>query len=113
MLTLFALEFPLFMLLKLLFKWSIYFIGKPKFSASKASAKPRVLLIPYNAIGDMVMTAPLFSALKQSYPDWQLEVLCSSRNHPLSPGGESLLAIRSWFKTAASACTTSFEKNAV
>lgn len=71
------------MLLKLLFKWSIYFIGKPRFSASKASAKPRVLLIPYNAIGDMVMTAPLFSALKQSFPDWQLEVLCSSRNHEI------------------------------
>lgn len=71
------------MLLKLLFKWSINFVGQPKQSTVKDSDKPRILIIPYNAIGDMVMTAPLFSALKQAHPEWQLEVLCSSRNHEI------------------------------
>lgn len=71
------------MLFKLLFKWCIRLAGKSKPVLSTADEKPRVLIIPYNAIGDMVMTAPLFTALKKAHPEWQLEVLCSSRNQDI------------------------------
>lgn len=71
------------MLFKHLFKWCIRLTGKSKPGLAVASEKPRVLVIPYNAIGDMVMTAPLFTALKKAQPDWQLEVLCSSRNQDI------------------------------
>jgi len=71
------------MLFKLLFKWCIHLNKKTKTGLQQPSESPRVLFIPYNAIGDMVMTAPLFTALKKSHPNWQLEVLCSSRNQDI------------------------------
>ncbi|MCL1124692.1 glycosyltransferase family 9 protein [Shewanella surugensis] len=42
--------------------------------------KKRILFVTYDAIGDMLLTLPIFSAMKQSYPDYDIEVLCHQRN---------------------------------
>ena len=55
-------------------------IKRPK---STVSSKPKVLIIPYDALGDLVMTIPLFNALHKTYPSWQLEVLCSPRSYSI------------------------------
>lgn len=46
-------------------------------------SKTRVLIVTYDAIGDMVMTIPLINAIHKKQPNWQLELLSSPRSFPL------------------------------
>ncbi|BDU49683.1 glycosyltransferase family 9 protein [Haliovirga abyssi] len=40
----------------------------------------KILFIAYDAIGDMIMTTPVFRELKKIYPEKKIGVLCSERN---------------------------------
>ena len=40
----------------------------------------RILVITYDAIGDMVMTTPVLECLKKVFPDSEMDILCSPRN---------------------------------
>jgi ADP-heptose:LPS heptosyltransferase len=60
-------------------------ISRPEISNVKSN---RVLFIPYDSLGDMAMTVPIFNAIMKAHPNWQLDVLCTPRsfsiieNHP-------------------------------
>jgi len=45
-----------------------------------ASQTNRILVITYDAIGDMVMTTPVLECLKKVFPDSEMDILCSPRN---------------------------------
>ncbi|MED5526130.1 MAG: glycosyltransferase family 9 protein [Pseudomonadota bacterium] len=47
------------------------------------SLSKRVLLIPYNAIGDALMTMPTLAAINTQLPEWQLDVLAHPRSAEL------------------------------
>ncbi|WP_298774908.1 glycosyltransferase family 9 protein [uncultured Shewanella sp.] len=64
-------------LFNLLLKYQCF---RRKKRSSIALSKPRILVIPYDAIGDMLLTLPVFSAIKKAHPDWDIEVLCHERS---------------------------------
>lgn len=41
----------------------------------------KMLILRYDAIGDMIVTTPLFEILKNKNPDLQLDILCSKKNY--------------------------------
>lgn len=43
----------------------------------------KMLIIRYDAIGDMIVTTPLFEILINKIPDIQLDVLCSNNNYKI------------------------------
>lgn len=43
----------------------------------------KILLLRYDAIGDMLVTTPVFSLLREKLPNAELHVLASHRNHSL------------------------------
>ena len=47
---------------------------------SASGACRRILVVTYDAIGDMVMSTPVLEALRKAFPGHALDVLCSPRN---------------------------------
>lgn len=62
-------------------------------SAEQGSSQQRLLIIPYNALGDMAMTLPLLARLRHQRPELQIDLLASPRNAELLQGYPGLNAI--------------------
>lgn len=45
------------------------------------TSSAKILFIRQDRIGDVLISTPLFSAIKRRYPDWTLDVLLSRNNH--------------------------------
>lgn len=52
-------------------------IKRPQYNSSDNF---KILIITYDALGDMIMTVPLFNAIKEQKPSWKLHILTSPRN---------------------------------
>jgi ADP-heptose:LPS heptosyltransferase len=44
------------------------------------STERKILIIQWAKLGDMVCTTPMFRALKEAYPDWEVHLLCRASN---------------------------------
>lgn len=62
-----------FLILKLVFR------NKPN-SGYNGTPLSKILILRYDAIGDMIVTTPLFTILKSRFPNTELHILCSNRN---------------------------------
>lgn len=62
-------------------------------SANREYPQQRLLIIPYNALGDMAMTLPLLARLRHQRPDLQIDLLASPRNADLLKDYPGLNAI--------------------
>jgi ADP-heptose:LPS heptosyltransferase len=54
------------------------------------SAVQRVLLLNATALGDLLFSTPVFRALKETYPHWQLDVLVHPRSQDLAAPNPNL-----------------------
>lgn len=55
-----------------LFLWSL----RPR----SAHRRCKILIIQWAKLGDMVCTTPMFRAIKQAHPDWEVHVLCRKQS---------------------------------
>ncbi|MFC1499618.1 glycosyltransferase family 9 protein [Candidatus Zixiibacteriota bacterium] len=56
------------------------FLGR---RVSRPGPPDRILVIRWDRIGDMVLSTPVFQALRSTYPDAAIDVLASSSNAPI------------------------------
>lgn len=57
-----------------------YFLLRNRYKKIDIKKIDKILFIAYDAIGDMIMTTPVFRELKKIYPEKKIGVLCSERN---------------------------------
>ena len=63
----------------------------------KSKSIRRILLLRHDRVGDMVLSTPLFKALKTRYPDAKITVLASESNHEIlrhSPHVDQILVYK-------------------
>lgn len=57
---------------------------------SKLGKAPRILLTRTDALGDLILSAPAFQALRQAYPEAHIAVLCRSYAAPVLEGNPAV-----------------------
>jgi len=56
----------------------------------EAARVRKILLFRYDAIGDMVVTTPVFNLLRESLPQAEIHVICSPYNYPIIKNDERI-----------------------
>lgn len=56
----------------------------------KPESVKKVLFLRYDKMGDMIISLPVFKALKEKYPDIHIAVMCSPRNKVVLKGNKNV-----------------------
>jgi ADP-heptose:LPS heptosyltransferase len=75
---------------------------RPRALPLNAKAVRRILVLRYDAIGDLLVTTPVLSVLRRCLPDATVDVVASPRNRPLLDGDPRVDRVYVFRRTLAS-----------